>query len=525
MADLTVLDYIRSRYVSFYSVNTNPIALLVDTLIASDEARFASLACKQSRIKWVHLPDTAVPHIVFGASPAPGGQWAFSDNNSSVLHPDEKDQQSLSYAEMLSLPGYSFTEFFLTANTNQIDDYVRPCRGDISRYYAAYPHQLGLENVFQSSTVVTSVDSVINDSGERIFRVDYLHLKDPTVRLTIQTPVVVLASGVFEKPLKELRKNSIHQRPVSPGIMPTRLLPPQGVSREDLEADISSREPAVLVPQCVPSDGPSPAVLVIGSGVSAAEAVARCGQTSNVIHAFQWSNANPSPLRRLARESYPEYARILKLMKRAVKAQREALAQPTTSPHDTGLDQVAITMRQPLDDGNKPHSWYLGVANALVQSVSPCGRVTLLLPGEMGNRTITANVSKIKICTGRSGSLEYLGPSVRRLAGLRSVNADLGSISKTFLETHAREFSKDEVSDDDSLSICSNDLPDCCPPSPKPGAASSPGTSCHLRLGHGLYAIGSLTGETLVRFMLGGCMWVAHDINLNRARSKELLAI
>lgn len=42
--DDTLLEYIRIRYSSFYSVNTNPVALLIDTLIASDESNFASLS-------------------------------------------------------------------------------------------------------------------------------------------------------------------------------------------------------------------------------------------------------------------------------------------------------------------------------------------------------------------------------------------------------------------------------------------------------------------------------------------------
>lgn len=52
VTDDALLQYIRFRYESFYSVNTNPVALLIDTLIASDESNFASLSSKQSRIFW-----------------------------------------------------------------------------------------------------------------------------------------------------------------------------------------------------------------------------------------------------------------------------------------------------------------------------------------------------------------------------------------------------------------------------------------------------------------------------------------
>lgn len=659
--DATLLDYIRARYISFYSVNTNPVALLIDTLIASDESNFASLSSKQSRILWKKGSES-VRHVVFGSSPTPGGQWTspsltLLDSSPStavktrrcsngVCHPAAKngiysesgtdstgDEQSLSYAEMLSLPGYSFTEFY-TSRHPDLGDYSRPKRQDIANYYTEYPQKLGLADSFLSSTIVTSVDSTVRDK-QTVFVVTYIYLHSPYEEHRLEARTIVLASGVFEKPLKMFRK-AVDRLPApspspSPSLLslgaelstsrpgtptafpplsletsnsssssniyieafnstssPTKLLPARGASREDLEADIRLREPSILVPTCPPRDSPQ-TVLVIGSGVSAAEAINKCGRHSNVIHAFQWIENDPSPLRRLSSETYPEYASVYKLMKKAVRLQKRALENEqkhVAAEKLAGkpLAPISLCPRAAVEAMKIPygnHS-YIGVANALVQSVSPCGKIVLLLEGTSASpdtptQTIEWSVSKIKICTGRSGSLEYLGSSARKLAGLRSVNADLGSVSKTFLETHTkcREqgctpgqgessdsdeegsakksgetklLGTDEASapeEDPGLSISSKELPACCPSSPiapasmarevsspsltpaasstqtRPSPAtskltSSPGSSSkpsyNLKLGDGLYAIGSLTGETLVRFMLGGCLWVGHDL-------------
>lgn len=722
-----LLDYIRMRYSSFYSVNTNPVALLIDTLIASDESNFASLSTKESRIYWDHNSlqnSQKIKHVVFGSSPSPGGQWSSksmslpgntdytnccgieaskskpseshdlakassnsvkpstSSNPSNTLKKknirntqtsqNNQNDQSLSYAEMLSLPGYSFTEYYSNFHRNShLEDYSRPKRERIAEYYTEYPKKLNLSDSFCSGTIVTSIDSVAqqqpvlhdqlsNQTNPR-FSIKYIYLHSPFEHHTIESSFVVLASGVFEKPLKQLQKTfdnirrqnfenenidssnlgspigcslsaknssislcDMNSKPISrqssgifkgklglsekdPNICAsscyyglnksttansststlnsistspdyvsafnstassTKILSMNGISREDLRADIQSREPSVLVPQCPPSTSPS-TVLVIGSGVSAAEAINKASQQVNVIHVFRWCDDDPCPLKRMSKESFPEYNMIYRMMKKSVKRQNKVLSQILAKEkhdnsqylHVSSQDLEALKMTL----GN--HS-YIGIANAQIESFSPCGKIVLAVEANTPDCTNNINtspstaptsdfiietlVSRIKICTGRSGSLEYLSPNVRKLAGLRSVNADLGSVSKTFLATVFAEKQQQEQeehglqqlqqaedssntdeeppsgvaspdrqdsetlnnSSDESISIEPHEFGSCCPQSPVQTVDKKFSTSqmSNLRLGKGLYAVGSLTGETLVRFMLGGCIWVAQDI-------------
>lgn len=733
--DDSLLEYIRIRYSSFYSVNTNPVALLIDTLIASDESNFASLSSKQSRIKWFQNsssnPPKKVKHLVFGSSPSPGGQWSspslslpadtdcasccgIDSNKATINYPhgpcalshqssdshlssmktentnnhnefndandlDDNDNdndtndgnQSLSYAEMLSLPGYSFTEYYNKYHSSShLKDYSRPKRQNIADYYTQYPKTLHLSDSFCSGTIVTTVDSICKNNtntpsstlSEKRFLVKYIYLHSPFEQHFIESSFVVLASGVFEKPLKQLQKtfdNIRNQRPwhskasqptsedydlqspiesvsssssssclslsdeslasdalqndtyadtssilsqnehkdhtssekkhftnstsfsttsVPPKLdyisafnstaSSTKFLSSNTISREDLNADIQSREPSILVPKCPPKTSPS-TILVVGSGVSAAEAISRCSKRGNVIHIFRWSEDDPSPLKRMSKESYAEYNKVYRLMKKGVKLQNKLFGQVVNEHDKSQASHITPAQLQQLEIPYGNHS-YIGIANAQIESFSPCGKIVMALDGpssvsplSIPDFIIETTVSRIKICTGRSGSLEYLSPNVRKLAGLRSVNADLGSVSKTFLATvfadrqyqrssfsagsiHDQNFSELKkgintfdapnhgYNEDETISIEPHEFGSCCPPqSPQSGPQSlqpNPQTNdftkqtkdsekksrnnqmSSLRLGKGLYAVGSLTGETLVRFMLGGCIWVAQDI-------------
>ena len=536
---------------------------MFDALIASDEASFASFETKETRIKWVNKGYAiAVPHMVLGSSPKPGGQW------SSRISPDDTDEKSLSYAEMLSLPGYSFTEFFrtFTSSKDGLLSFTRPKRGDIANYYDAYSKKMHILDSFKPNTVVTGVDLLSSvDSLSPIYVVNYIDTTNNS-KHSLQTNRVVLASGVFEKPLNDLadihpqgEKTSLtncsentcralnqHNQPFSNDKHIPIISPPKNF------CDITTMEASIIVPPCPPPIASSQTVLILGTGVSAAEAVNHCAQYPgvHVIHMYRWSDEAPGPLRRFSNETYPEFARVYKLMKRAV-VKNETIMTP---------------------DFFSEGSTYECLPNSCILEMSPCGRVTIQL--EMTGELITRTVSSIKVCTGRSGSLAYLSPAICKLAGFPSGDKhctsttsdvlNLNSVSKTFLQPYlfsGRSNSSVTLSRassgntaDESISSaptsCSSSCcdvqcfsdpvysnssvtsvtsvassiigdEDCQEKDKQDEEESIESTGYSLRLGPGLYAIGSLTGETLVRLMLGGCAWVAGDIF---RRENEIIA-
>lgn len=568
--DGEILNYIELGYSSFFSANTSPTSLLFDALIASDEASFASFETKETRIQWVNHESLAIPHVVLGSSPFPGGQW------SSGNTPDDSEEKSLSYAEMLSLPGYSFTEFFHSSK-HSLDgslSFARPKRGDIAKYYGEYPKKMNLMQSFRSNTVVTSVSlqssNVCNLTRSSQYKVTYVDLTDKS-KHTLDSKLVVLASGVFEKPLKDIFRRKEKICPLLNNSYETALLP-TGVQlfRSDTNIPIvappdnfrkiTTMEPSIIMPLNPPPPASQQTVLILGSGVSAAEAVNHCALHSNVhvVHLYRWFDDNPGPLRRFSRETYPEYSRVYRLMKQYVKNQGgEAM----------------------IPDFFKKTSTYEGLPNCSIIEMSPSGKVTLEL---QSGKLVTRYVSQIKLCTGRSGSLAYLSSDVCKLVGFSTPRADLilspqdsteefnlDAVSKTSLSPYLALNKSNsslnlklklgsDISSSDTLNtinpatsgvMCTAEAPttettpsssstccddqsiacECCSDSCIDGSAASSVSvedydvndyreSCaelpgyNLRLGPGLYAIGSLTGESLVRLMLGGCAWVAGDI-------------
>lgn len=534
MKDHRILNYIHFSHASFFSANTSPTSLLFDTLIASEEASFASFESKETRIKWKNNLEFAVPHIILGSSPKPGGQW--SSNNTS----DDTEEKSLSYAEMLSLPGFAFTVYFYNQKNSLlgsgIENFTRPKRGDIANYYAEYSKKMCASfSQFLSNTVVTDVDLV--DPVKPTYVISYIDTISGCTH-THTTSIVVLASGVFEKPLKTLLNQKLPSATTS--VLPSLNLPFINQMRipiipppKDFN-DIVTMEPSIIVPTCQPELARK-TVLILGTGVSAAETVNRYAKFSNidVIHMYRWTIEEPGPLRRFSKETYPEYARVYHLMKKACKQNLAAIA---VHPEFFGDD-----------------SKYECMPNSNILEMSPCGKVTIRLgSGEVVTRT----VSSIELCTGRSGSLVYLSPTICKLAGFSGHDSpsassnyvNLNAVNKMSLQPYLFSSKSQPVnvefpaiittssnlvtaSDDQTRyleSTCTSRRNSCFSEKEEEDLSITPSPSSvcsmlgdseeeySLRLGTGLYAIGSLTGETLVRLMLGGCAWVAGDIFKNR---------
>jgi hypothetical protein len=131
-----------------YSSQALPINVLLDTLLRpSGDTDLESETC----IQWRHEPAKAVNHIVIGNAPRAGGQWA--DNLISASW----DIGSLSYAEQLSLPGYSLADHWRVTRKTALPELLRPTRTDISDYYAAYPKAVGIADAIKTSATVSDI--------------------------------------------------------------------------------------------------------------------------------------------------------------------------------------------------------------------------------------------------------------------------------------------------------------------------------------------------------------------------------
>lgn len=249
-----------------YSTQALPVNVLLDTLVRPS-ADVEEGECV-TNLRWRYEPDNAVPHLVFGNAPQPGGQWT----NDPVAR--NWNIQTLSYATMLSLPGYSYAEHYRKVTGKDLQAFSRPTRREFADYLRAYPQAVHIDHVFHSSENLTGIVRTENGFYIRSHRI---HCKN-----------LVLASGIFSD-----------------------ALPP----------------PPLLQPLVPLQRNPQVPLLVIGSGFSAADAIISTSPEQKIIHMFRWdSESRPSPLRGCHQQAYPEYAGIYRIMKCAALA-----AEPQTN--------------------------------------------------------------------------------------------------------------------------------------------------------------------------------------------------
>ena len=158
-----------------YSTQALPANVLLDTLVRpsidTDETG------STSHVEWRYVPEKAISHVVFGKPTRPGGQWTEDPHGASW------DIQTLSYATMLSLPGYSFEDHFRKTSGEDLPPYTRPTRREIAEYFRAYPAAVHIDDVFRCGEELTGISRTAN--GFHI-QSHNLHCKR-----------LVLASGIF----------------------------------------------------------------------------------------------------------------------------------------------------------------------------------------------------------------------------------------------------------------------------------------------------------------------------------------
>ncbi|MCJ1484272.1 hypothetical protein MMC06_004440 [Schaereria dolodes] len=397
-----------------YSTQALPVNVLLDTLLRplADIEPGRHDSC----VDWHYEPDKAIRHAVIGNTIQAGGQWA--DNTVAASW----DIGTLSYAEMLSLPLYSFTEHYQNIYGSLPKDFHRPSRRAVADYLATYPRVVGIHRSIWTSVNIGNIARTPNGFSVGSHGIFCKHL--------------VLASGVFS-----------HLIPPRPLLQPLLTL----------ENQIQDEE--------------SP-LLVVGSGFTAADIIISAPTDRKIIHIFKWApEERPSPLRACHPKAYPEYAGVYRRMKQS--AFKNLGDASITSPMRRRRSNPFFKQRGHDD-------LYEGLPNTYIQHVLLHeNSATLTMHGPTG-QILERNISGLNYVIGRRGSLQYLDAALQKeVLSLESSTRDCSSIS---------------------------------------GQTLRPKTEEDLEVAPGVFVIGSLTGDSLIRFAFGGCIYTARELV---ARSKE----
>lgn len=207
-------------------------------------------------------------------------------------------------------------------------------------------------------------------------------------------------------------------------------------------------------------------VLVVGSGFTAADVILSSPPGKKIIHVFKWLPDRPSPLQACHPQAYPEYAGIYRQMKLAAK---EML----------GIQTPVSPLRQRKKKSFfEPRDWeraYEGFPNTSIKDVLLDDGRALITLETIDGRIFNREISNLEYVIGRRGSLEYLDSklTMQVLGGSHSPTVGTHEISSRTLRAKVEE---------------------------------------NLEVAPNVYVIGSLTGDSLIRFSFGGCVFAACEI-------------
>ncbi|PGH21423.1 hypothetical protein AJ80_03214 [Polytolypa hystricis UAMH7299] len=390
-----------------YSTQALPVNVLLDALgrpLGDDDAE------GNTCIQWRHVPEKAVTHAVFGNATKPGGQWA------GCVPGTTWDIQALSYADMLSLPGYSFAEHHRRVSGTELAPFTRPSRCAIASYLAAYPDAVGISDAIHCPQEIHSVSRTPGGF--------YIGSHQITCKR------IVLASGIFSESI-----------PARPLLQPLLTLP---------------------IPSTSNPSGNAP-LLVIGSGFSAADFIISSNPDQKILHIYKWDPENkPSPLKACHYQAYPEYAGVYRLMRRAAK-QSSGAGQSKQRP--------ILRRGSSFLESRDWQDIYEGLPNTVITGVAIHGDTATISLCCRDGSTLSREVSGLAYAVGRRSTFSYLDKELRRdILGQAFSDDDRQLISGQTLRA--------KVLDD-------------------------------LEVARGVFVIGSLTGDSLIRFAYGSCVYTA----------------
>lgn len=402
--DLLTEHFSASRF--SYSTQALPVNVLLDTLIRplgeTDDSE------KRTCIKWEHDASRAVSHVVVGNTSAAGGQWVDNPVKASW------DIATLSYAGMLSLPGYSFEDFYHETKGLPLPFYLRPTRRKVTDYLAKYPTKVGIEDSIFCGYTLSGISRT--EAGFHIASHD------------IRCKHLVLASGIF-----------------------TELIPPRPLLRPLL---------SLPAPQTEAHQYPT---LVVGSGFSAADIIISAPAKQKLLHIYKWApSTSPSPLRACHKQAYPEYAAVYRRMKVATLASRQSKDK---RPRAKRAQSSAFDLGRDWD------SDYEGLPNTAIVAVRVENDHAIVTLQNGDGPPFERRISSLAYVVGRRGSLSYLDPHLQKEI---CCELEYGSMlqGQTLREK-----------------ACEN-----------------------LEMTKDVFIVGSLTGDSLIRFSYGGCAYAAGRI-------------
>ena len=182
-----------------------------------------------------------------------------------------------------------------------------------------------------------------------------------------------------------------------------------------------------------------------------------------IIHIYKWApNTSPSPLRACHQQAYPEYAGVYRRMKLAAtfqnrrKPSRPRIQRAPSSAFELGRDWGDV---------------YEGIPNTAIIDVTVDGDVGTITCQSGNDPPFQRTVSGLAYVVGRRGSLSFLVPHLQdEVCG---PNVDVELVSGQSLREKA--LWSTEVADN-------------------------------------VFITGSMTGDSLIRFAYGGCVYAADRI-------------
>jgi hypothetical protein len=236
-------------------------------------------------------------------------------------------------------------------------------------------------------------------------------------------------------------------------------------------------------------------MLVVGSGFSAADVIISTPPNQKIIHVYKWApTTSPSPLRACHQQAYPEYAGVYRRMKLA------ALSTPQSNSNSNHKRSRPRNLRSHSSGFDISRDWkatYEGLPNAEILDVKLTGdglaTVTFTSGKEGGGgggggnerSSFQRRVSSLAYVVGRRGSLDYLSTELRaEFLPPRDGGSGSGSGTGTISGQTLREQANED-----------------------------------LEIAPHVFVIGSLTGDSLIRFAYGGCAYAAGEI-MKRSHSR-----
>lgn len=293
----------------------NPVAVLFDTLLhpnADFGYEFPSV------LQWRTDKQQHIPHLVLGRA-TPGGAW----------HAMEGSMLTISLGIWMELPGVNYRDLTALKRRDVTSDRATP--EEISSYYRNYVKLKGLQKNFVDNTYVTSVqklcrgnegesvenghpvegdggvgdgvneglegnrgECVNSGGGAALWEVrGYQQVQNDThVPFSLFAENVVLATGASDAPVR------------------------LGVEGEDLPFVFHSISDLGLAVSRRKLDMNSDPVLIVGAGLSAADAVlCACSSNIRVLHVFRKGTDDPDLIfKQLPKTLYPEYHKVYNMM-------------------------------------------------------------------------------------------------------------------------------------------------------------------------------------------------------------------